>query len=74
MGYRILETDGIPAYLHERGHWSDLTDIRVREVSDGNMNRVFLASSADGARSLAVKQALPRRPCPGSASPAPPGR
>lgn len=59
MGYRILETDDIPAYLRERGHWDDLGDIAVREVSDGNMNRVFLASSADGSRSLAVKQALP---------------
>ncbi|OQR61059.1 S-methyl-5-thioribose kinase [Streptomyces maremycinicus] len=59
MGYRILETDDIPAYLRERGHWEDPADIRVREVSDGNMNRVFLASSADGTRSLAVKQALP---------------
>ncbi|MDH6433032.1 5-methylthioribose kinase [Streptomyces sp. SAI-144] len=59
MGYRILETDDIPAYLSERGHWEDLDDIAVREVSDGNMNRVFLASSADGTRSLAVKQALP---------------
>ncbi|MFI6438157.1 S-methyl-5-thioribose kinase [Streptomyces sp. NPDC050759] len=59
MGYRILETDDIPAYLSERGHWEDLGDIAVREVSDGNMNRVFLASSADGTRSLAVKQALP---------------
>ncbi|WP_406446672.1 S-methyl-5-thioribose kinase [Streptomyces sp. NBC_01613] len=59
MGYRILETYDIPGYLHERGHWEDVTDIRVREVSDGNMNRVFLASSADGTRSVAVKQALP---------------
>ena len=59
MGYRILETDDIPGYLRERGHWDDASDISVREVSDGNMNRVFLASSADGTRSLAVKQALP---------------
>ncbi|MFD3504874.1 S-methyl-5-thioribose kinase [Streptomyces sp. NPDC058678] len=59
MGYRILETDDIPGYLHERGHWANPDDIHVREVSDGNMNRVFLASSADGTRSLAVKQALP---------------
>lgn len=59
MGYRILEPADIPAYLHERGHWPDPADIQVREVSDGNMNRVFLARSADGTRSLAVKQALP---------------
>ncbi|KPI16283.1 Methylthioribose kinase [Actinobacteria bacterium OK074] len=59
MGYRILETDDVPGYLHERGHWQDVNDIHVREVSDGNMNRVFLASNADGTHSLAVKQALP---------------
>lgn len=59
MGYRILETDDIPGYLHERGHWEDLDDITVREVSDGNINRVFLASDAAGTRSLALKQALP---------------
>ncbi|GAQ64545.1 S-methyl-5-thioribose kinase [Streptomyces scabiei] len=59
MGYRILETDDIPAYLRERGHWEDTGDITVREVSDGNVNRVFLASNRDGSRSLALKQALP---------------
>ncbi|MEV6383972.1 S-methyl-5-thioribose kinase [Streptomyces sp. NPDC051773] len=59
MGYRILETDDIPAYLRERGHWEDTGDITVREVSDGNVNRVFLASNAAGTRSLALKQALP---------------
>jgi 5-methylthioribose kinase len=59
MGYRILEPEDIPAYLRERGHWDGTTDPEVREVSDGNMNRVFLASSPDGTRSLAVKQALP---------------
>ncbi|MEX3107005.1 MULTISPECIES: S-methyl-5-thioribose kinase [unclassified Streptomyces] len=57
MGYRILETEDIPAYLRERGHWDGAADPEVREVSDGNMNRVFLASLAG--RSLAVKQALP---------------
>ncbi|MFJ8492678.1 S-methyl-5-thioribose kinase [Streptomyces sp. NPDC094038] len=59
MGYRILETDDIPDYLRERGHWDDTGDIVVREVSDGNMNRVFLAATRDGSRSLALKQALP---------------
>ncbi|MEV7391143.1 S-methyl-5-thioribose kinase [Streptomyces sp. NPDC091215] len=59
MGYRILETADVPAYLRERGHWDDLDDIDVREVSDGNVNRVFLASNGAGTRSLALKQALP---------------
>jgi len=58
MGYRILETEDIAGYLRERGHWGT-DDPVVREVSDGNMNRVFLAASTDGTRSLAVKQALP---------------
>ncbi|WP_371550898.1 S-methyl-5-thioribose kinase [Streptomyces sp. NBC_00554] len=58
MGYRILETEDVAGYLRERGHWGT-DEPEVREVSDGNMNRVFLASSADGTRGLAVKQALP---------------
>ncbi|MEU9449310.1 S-methyl-5-thioribose kinase [Streptomyces sp. NPDC048277] len=59
MGYRILETADIPAYLRERGHWDGSDDIGVREVSDGNLNRVFVASDSAGTRTLAVKQALP---------------
>lgn len=59
MDYRILEPDDIPAHLRERGHWDGTGDLTVREVSDGNMNRVFLATTADGTRGLAVKQALP---------------
>ncbi|WP_326724210.1 S-methyl-5-thioribose kinase [Streptomyces sp. NBC_00243] len=58
MGYRILETEDVAGYLRERGHWGT-DEPEVREVSDGNMNRVFLATSADGTHSLAVKQALP---------------
>ncbi|WP_405926220.1 S-methyl-5-thioribose kinase [Streptomyces sp. NBC_00035] len=58
MGYRILETEDVADYLRERGHWGT-DEPEVREVSDGNMNRVFLATSADGTRGLAVKQALP---------------
>ncbi|MEW2304836.1 S-methyl-5-thioribose kinase [Streptomyces sp. NPDC006655] len=59
MGYRILDAGDVPGYLGERGHWDDLGDIHVREVSDGNLNHVFLASDSAGTRSLAVKQALP---------------
>ncbi|MFF1680651.1 S-methyl-5-thioribose kinase [Streptomyces sp. NPDC058256] len=58
MGYRILETEDVAGYLRERGHWGT-DEPEVREVSDGNMNRVFLATSTDGTRGLAVKQALP---------------
>ncbi|WP_405733530.1 S-methyl-5-thioribose kinase [Streptomyces sp. NBC_01537] len=54
--YRILEADDIAAYLRERGH-ADGEHLTVREVSDGNMNRVFIATGPT--HSLAVKQALP---------------
>ncbi|MCX4098844.1 S-methyl-5-thioribose kinase [Nocardia sp. alder85J] len=57
MSHRILETADIPGYLAERGHWDGAGAVVVHEVSDGNLNRVFIASGAGW--SLAVKQALP---------------
>jgi len=62
MSYPILETTDIPGYLREHGHWDGAGDIAVHEVSDGNLNRVFVASGravAGTGWSLAVKQALP---------------
>lgn len=56
--YRILEPADVPQYLRERGHWGT-GDVDVREVSDGNLNRVFIATRRDDGRSVAVKQALP---------------
>jgi 5-methylthioribose kinase len=56
--YRILEPGDIADYLRTQGHWNG-DPVEVREVSDGNMNRVFIAAAPDGTRSLAVKQALP---------------
>jgi len=57
--YRLLDPESVPDYLRELGHW-DEEPVEVREVSDGNLNRVFVAASpSSGGRSLAVKQALP---------------
>lgn len=56
--YRILEADDVPGYLRERGYWG-AGEVDVREVSDGNLNRVFLAARRDDGRSVAIKQALP---------------
>lgn len=61
-GYRVLESETVAAVLAEipnlvavlggvPGDWS------VREVSDGNMNRVFLVEGPSGG--VAAKQALP---------------
>ncbi|MGW4242562.1 S-methyl-5-thioribose kinase [Nocardia sp. NPDC004722] len=61
--YRILEPGDIPGYLRERGMFAGKpfadSDIDVHEVSDGNLNRVFIATHRGDGRSLAVKQALP---------------
>ncbi|MEC3955976.1 S-methyl-5-thioribose kinase [Nocardia sp. CDC153] len=56
--YRILEPADVPEYLRERGFWG-AGEVDVHEVSDGNLNRVFIATRRDDGRSVAVKQALP---------------
>lgn len=53
----VLEPADVWAYLTARGLVSGTGS--VREVGDGNMNRVFVAVPDDGSRSLAVKQAPP---------------
>src|ERR1700712_4387205 len=55
-----LEAAPVWAYLVERGLYSSDATGTVREVGDGNMNRVFVATPADAQlASLAVKQAPP---------------
>jgi len=56
--YLLLDPESLPEYLRALGHW-DEGPVEVREVSDGNLNHVFIAASPTGERSLAVKQALP---------------
>lgn len=73
MTYRILEPGDIAGYLREQGHWN-AGPVDVHEVSDGNMNRVFIAAAPDGSRSLAVKQALPWVRVAGPSWPMSPGR
>ena len=61
-GYRILDTDTLPAFLGSRAEIRALLggypeNWRVREVGDGNLNLVFIVQGATG--SVCVKQALP---------------
>ena len=61
-GYRILDTDTLPAFLGSRAEIRALLggypeNWRVREVGDGNLNLVFIVQGAAG--SVCVKQALP---------------
>lgn len=66
--YALLSPADIPAYLRSRellpllgGDPGVADDLAVREVSDGNLNRIFLVRRAaePDAPGLAVKQALP---------------
>jgi 5-methylthioribose kinase len=62
--YPLLTPDDVPGYLRSRGLLpllgSDSADgLTVREVSDGNLNRIFLVRRDPDVPGLAVKQALP---------------
>ncbi|WP_248958605.1 S-methyl-5-thioribose kinase [Sphaerisporangium perillae] len=62
--YPLLSPDDVPGYLESRGLSSLLGGtaggpLTVREVSDGNLNRIFLVRRDPDVPGLAVKQALP---------------
>lgn len=60
--YEFLTVETIPEYLRTRPGLADHVDpdnlVDVREVGDGNLNLVFLATDADG-RGICLKQSLP---------------
>ncbi len=58
-GAGVLEVGDVWEYLRGRGLVAEDSTGSVREVGDGNMNRVFVAVPADGSPGLAVKQAPP---------------
>jgi 5-methylthioribose kinase len=58
-GTGVLEADDVWAYLCDRGVVPAGSSGSVREVGDGNMNRVFVAVPDGGGRGVAVKQAPP---------------
>jgi 5-methylthioribose kinase len=60
--YPLLSAEDVPGYLRSRGLLHLVGGegpLDVREVSDGNLNRIFLVRRAPGVPGLAVKQALP---------------
>lgn len=61
MTIELLTVDTVAAYLASRSDLAaliDTTSLDVREVGDGNLNLVFIATDATG-RSLVLKQSLP---------------
>jgi len=73
-GTVVLEADDVWAYLRGRGLVPAGSTGSVREVGDGNMNRVFLAVPDGGGPGVAVKQAPPWIRVLGPAAPMSPER
>jgi len=73
MSYKILNTQNIEEYLFSLPairEFFDSQNLEVKEIGDGNLNFVFLATSkADSTKSLIVKQAVPYLRCVGEEYP-----
>ena len=73
MSYKILNTTNIQEYLfciEKIKTFFSCDELKIREIGDGNLNFVFLASSLDdSSKSLIVKQAVPYLRCVGESYP-----
>ncbi len=73
MSYKILDIKNIQEYLFslpEIKSFFNCDSLEIKEIGDGNLNFVFLATSTtDSAKSLIVKQAVPYLRCVGESYP-----
>ena len=74
MSYKILDKSNLEAYLFSlpkiKAFFGDTDSLTIEEIGDGNLNFVFLVSSAsDPSRQLIVKQAVPYLRCVGESYP-----
>ena len=73
MTYKILNSSNIEEYLFslpEIKNFFNTSSLEIKEIGDGNLNFVFLATSkADTSKSLIVKQAVPYLRCVGEEYP-----
>jgi len=73
MSYKILNTQNIEEYLFSLPairEFFDSQSLEVKEIGDGNLNFVFLATSKeDSTKALIVKQAVPYLRCVGEEYP-----
>ena len=74
MSYKILDTSNLEAYLFSlpeiKAYFGDTNSLVIDEIGDGNLNFVFLVTSAsDPAKQLIIKQAVPYLRCVGEEYP-----
>ncbi len=73
MRYKILDSSNLQEYLFslpEIKNYFNATKLIISEIGDGNLNFVFLATSAtDSSKQLIVKQAVPYLRCAGESYP-----
>lgn len=73
MSYKILDIKNIQEYLFslpEIKSYFNSNSLEIKEIGDGNLNFVFLATStSDSSKSLIVKQAVPYLRCVGESYP-----
>ena len=73
MPYTILDASNLEAYLFSLPKikaFFDADSLIIDEIGDGNLNFVFLATSAsDASRQLIIKQAVPYLRCVGESYP-----
>lgn len=66
--YKVFTDSDVLAYIKANNQWFSSTDnLKVNEISDGNLNSVFRVSHANEDKSIIVKQALPYIRCVGEA-------
>ncbi len=73
MSYKILNITNIQEYLYtlpEIKSFFNADELEIKEIGDGNLNFVFLATSkVESSKSLIVKQAVPYLRCVGEEYP-----
>jgi len=73
MSYTILDSSNLETYLFSLPHiksFFNAGSLRIDEIGDGNLNFVFLVTSAeDASKQLIVKQAVPYLRCVGESYP-----
>lgn len=55
--HELLNVDSVKAYVIDKGYFTDLENLTVQEIGDGNINYVFKITDEDQKKSIILKQA-----------------